>query len=208
MTSPNSRRTTSLDEQTLNIPNASGKLFIISAPSGAGKTTLCNAVLAQFPEIAYSVSTTTRSPRSGEENGKDYFFVSEEAFVSGIHQKKWAEWAKVHDNYYGTSADFINAHIERGEDILLDIDVQGTRQIITQFPDSITIFIMPPSLEALRERMASRGTDSMDVIAKRLKNAEEEMAHKDMYRHVIVNDNLETATAELTNLIKTCRTAG
>ena len=190
-------------------PNRSGKapgrLFIVSAPSGAGKTTLCNAVLQRFTDIVYSVSTTTRAPRPGEENGKDYFFVSEEEFVSGINQNKWAEWAKVHDYYYGTSSEFIHDHLFRGEDILLDIDILGTLQILKQFPDSITIFIMPPSLAILKERMRSRGTDSREVMAKRLKNAEEEIAQKNLYRHIIVNDNLDTATAELVNIIQTCR---
>ncbi|MBU4317363.1 MAG: guanylate kinase [Proteobacteria bacterium] len=179
-----------------------GNLFILSAPSGAGKTTLCRAVLAQYPEIKYSVSSTTRAPRKGEEDGKDYFFVTEEKFLSGIHQGKWAEWAKVHDHYYGTDADFIKTSLSRGEDILLDIDVQGTLQILKEFPRSVSIFIMPPSREALETRMTARGTDSPEVIAKRMRNAEEEMTQRDLYCHIIINRDLDEAIAELTHLIE------
>ena len=112
---------------------------------------------------------------------------------------------KGHDHYYGTAADFIKAHLSKGEDILLDIDVQGTRQILKQFPDSITIFIMPPSMEVLKQRMTSRGTDSMEVIARRLDNAKQEIAQRDLYQHIIINDDLKTAEAELINLIQTSR---
>jgi guanylate kinase len=184
-----------------------GTLFILSAPSGAGKTTLCRAILKRFPEIRYSVSSTTRAPRKGEENGKDYFFLTEKEFLSGIAKGKWAEWARVHDYYYGTDADFIQTCLSRGEDILLDIDVQGTLEIMKQFPESITIFILPPSLDALESRMKARGTDSPEVIARRMRNAEEEMARKDLYRHLIINADLGTAIADLTRLIETYRDA-
>ena len=174
-----------------------GVLFVISAPSGAGKSTLCRAVLDRFADLVYSVSYTTRSPRSGEQNGKDYHFITKDEFEKGIAHNRWAEWAEVHGYYYGTSADFLNQVLSAGRDILLDIDIQGTRKIRQRYPDGVTIFIMPPSLETLKSRLQSRGTDSPEVIAVRLKNADEEMAQKDLYHHIIINDRLTDAIAEL-----------
>jgi guanylate kinase len=174
-----------------------GVLFVISAPSGAGKSTLCRAVLDRFADLVYSVSYTTRSPRSGEQNGKDYHFITKDEFEKGIASGRWAEWAEVHDHYYGTSADFLNQELSVGRDILLEIDIQGTRKILQRYPDGVTIFIMPPSLETLKSRLQSRGTDSPEVIAVRLKNADEEMAQKDLYQHIIINDRLTDAVAEL-----------
>ena len=174
-----------------------GFLFIISAPSGAGKSTLCHAALAHFPDLVYSISYTTRSPRSREQNGVDYHFIAKEEFEKGIACGRWAEWAEVHNHYYGTCADFVDEKLRLGRDILLDIDIQGTRQILQRYPDGVTIFIMPPSLETLEFRLKSRGTDSPEVIAVRLKNAQEEMAHKNLYRHIITNDRLADAVAEL-----------
>lgn len=178
-----------------------GRLFIVSAPSGAGKTTLCKAVLDHFPDMKYSVSTTTRKPRPGEMPGVDYFFISKEEFLDRIEKDQWAEWALVHENYYGTSARYINDQISVGEDVLLDIDVQGAKQILKRYPESITIFIMPPAFEVLRERMISRGSDGMAVIEKRLLNARQEMDQKDLYQHIIINDRLEEAKARLIALI-------
>jgi len=172
-------------------------LFVISAPSGAGKSTLCRAVLDRFPDLVYSVSSTTRSPRSGEQNGKDYHFITKDEFEKGMARGRWAEWAEVHDHYYGTSADFLNGELSGGRDILLDIDIQGTRKILQRYPDAVTIFIMPPSLETLKSRLQSRGTDSPEAIAVRLQNAAEEMAQKDLYRHIIINDRLTDAVGEL-----------
>ena len=177
--------------------NKRGILFIISAPSGAGKSTLCRAVLDRFTDLVYSVSYTTRSPRSGEQKGVDYHFIVKDEFEKGIASGRWAEWAEVHDHYYGTSADFLDGELSIGRDILLDIDIQGTRQILQRYPDGVTIFIMPPSLETLKSRLQSRGTDSPEVIAVRLQNAREEMAQKNLYRHIITNDRLTDAVAEL-----------
>jgi guanylate kinase len=188
-------------------PAASRKafIFIISAPSGAGKTTLCKAARAAFTDMRYSVSFTTRAPRPGEENGRDYVFVTAPEFEAGIRGGRWAEWAQVHGNYYGTSAEVLAQCLASGCDILLDIDVQGAGQICARFPESVTIFIMPPSLEALRQRLVARGTDRPEVIAMRLINAEREMAQREAYRHVIVNDDLERAIAELIHLIASYR---
>ena len=183
-------------------------IFIVSAPSGAGKTTLCKAALAVFADMRYSVSFTTRAPRPGEENGRDYVFVTAPEFEAGIRAGRWAEWAQVHGNYYGTSADVLAQSLSSGCDILLDIDVQGAQQICARFPESVTIFIMPPSLEVLRQRLVSRGTDRPEVIAMRIENAEREMAQRDVYRHVIVNDDLETAITELIHIIDSYRNGG
>lgn len=184
------------------IMNANGRLFILSAPSGAGKTTLCRALMKHFNDMLYSVSNTTRAPRKGETDGIDYHFISREDFTAGIKEGKWAEWAEVHGNYYGTSADFLDMELAAGKNIILDIDVEGTMQIIKRYPDSVTIFIMPPTREILRKRIESRGSDSREVIEKRLKNAELEMARRDLYRHVIVNDSLDEAIAELVGIVE------
>ncbi len=179
-----------------------GLLFIISGPSGAGKTTLSRAVLDRFADMLYSISYTTREPRNGEQDGIDYYFISRDDFKKRIDNGKWAEWAEVHGNYYGTSAEFLDNGLASGRDILLDIDVQGTIQILERYPDSITVFIMPPSLETLGKRLELRGTDSKAVIARRLVNAEKEMAKKDLYRHVVVNDQLSEAIEKLISIME------
>ncbi len=178
-----------------------GKLFIVSAPSGAGKTTLCNALRSRFPTLAYSVSHTTRTPRKNEVDGRDYFFISKERFKKKIKQGKWAEWAQVHGNYYGTSAEQLNEWLTAGRHILLDIDAAGAAQIKSIFPQSIAVFIMPPSIEALEKRLRSRGTDSEEEIRKRIAHAHREIAGRDFYDHVIVNDRLEDAIEALSGLI-------
>lgn len=182
-----------------------GKLFIISAPSGAGKTTLCNALLKRFPDIHYSISHTTRSPRGNEKHGVDYFFIAKEDFKKKIKEGYWAEWAEVHGNFYGTSHGFLIQHLGQGLDVLLDIDVQGTRQILEGYPDSVTIFVMPPSMDALRFRLESRGTDTPEVIERRLRDASNEMDQHEFYRHVIVNDHLDKAVNQLIELVATYR---
>ena len=174
-----------------------GHLFIISAPSGAGKTTIAKAVLQKFKDMCYSISYTTRKPRAEERDGVDYHFVSKQDFKNGIKKARWAEWAEVYGNYYGTSAEFIEKKLSSGCDILLDIDVQGTLQILKHHPDSVTVFILPPSINALRKRLEMRGTDSQAVIEKRLINAKKEMAQKKIYRHIIVNDELSAAIDEI-----------
>lgn len=170
-----------------------GRLFVVSAPSGAGKTTLCRAARSQLPDLVYSVSSTTRAPRDGEVEGKDYFFVTEAHFCEGIETGQWVEWARVHDNYYGTSARFLENHLDAGRNVLLDIDVQGAAQILQHYPDAVTIFIMAPSMEILRQRLTDRGLDDATVIDKRLKNAQAEMDCQGMFGHVVVNDHLEAA---------------
>jgi len=178
-----------------------GNLFIISAPSGAGKTTLCNALLKKFPDLQYSISHTTRKPRTGESDGVDYFFITADEFRHNIEQGTWAEWAKVHDHFYGTSAEFINRHLSNGKDILLDIDVNGARQILARYPHSISIFIMPPTFETLEKRLQKRGTDSDAIIVKRLENAKTEIEQKSFYKHIVVNDSLSEAIEMLSAII-------
>lgn len=179
-----------------------GRLFILSAPSGTGKTTLCRALMKHFRDMLYSVSFTTREPRKDEISGADYHFISREDFAGKIKEGKWAEWAEVHGNFYGTSAEFLDEALASGRDVLLDIDVEGTRQILNRYPDSITVFIMPPDFEILRKRIESRGSDSREVIERRLKNAEREMAQKDLYRHVIINDSLDEAVADIVSIVE------
>ena len=182
-----------------------GRLFIISAPSGGGKTTLSKALLSRFNDILYSVSYTTRPPRKGERNGVDYYFIQKKDFEKRIKSGHWAEWAEVHGNYYGTSGEFLEKGLASGRDMLLDIDVQGTLQILKNYPDSITIFIMPPSLETLRKRLEMRRTESRATIKRRLLTAEKEMAQKNLYRYIIVNDQLSVSIEKLVAIIEQYR---
>lgn len=185
--------------------NKHGRLFIISAPSGTGKTTLCKAVLNRFADMLFSVSFTTRMPRNGEQHGVDYNFISKNDFIKKIENGKWVEWAQVYGNYYGTCSESVNTGLASGKDILLDIDVQGTIQILKQYPESIAVFIIPPSIEALRHRLKSRGTDTGEIIEKRLKAARLEMEKKNLYHHVVVNDKLQEAAEELIGIIQRYR---
>jgi guanylate kinase len=163
-------------------------------------------VRQRLPDLRYSVSHTTRSPRGGEKNGVDYYFITETAFRKGINTDMWAEWAIVHGNYYGTSAEFIDRTLGKGCDVLLDIDVQGMEQILKRYPDSVTIFIMPPSLAVLQHRLQLRGTDSAASISERLDNTAAEIKRRQHYRHIVVNDRLEEAVEELTAIIAAGRT--
>ncbi len=183
----------------------SGCLFVVSAPSGAGKTTLCRQIRKQFPELRYSISYTTRKPRTGEIDGRDYHFIDKESFQNGIAGRRWAEWAIVHGHYYGTSADFIDRELSAGHDILLDIDVQGAFQILERYPDAVTIFIEPPTMEILRKRLELRNTDAPSEIERRLAEAKSEMSKKDRYRYVIVNDELSRAVQSLAAIIERYR---
>jgi guanylate kinase len=179
-----------------------GHIFILSAPSGAGKTTLCKAILNRYQDILYSVSYTTRPPRTGEVNGVDYYFISKKKFIEDIKNDKWAEWAQVHGYFYGTPAEFLNKNLSEGKDVLLDIDIQGMIQVLNRYAtDTITFFILPPSMEILKKRLELRGTDSAETIAARLVNAEEEISKKNLYHHVIINDQLSSAVSELLAII-------
>jgi len=184
---------------------SNARIFIVSAPSGAGKTTLCTRLRAHCPDLHYSISYTTREPRPGEKNGKDYHFITREDFLEKRAHDYWAEWDRVHDHYYGTAAVFLTESLSRGRDVLMDIDIQGAMQIRERFPDAVTVFIMPPSLDVLKQRLVLRGTDNRAVIETRLRNAVKEMEQKDLYGYVIVNDDLETATQALIAIVKRYR---
>lgn len=179
-----------------------GKLFIISAPSGAGKSTLIRQVLRRFDMLSYSISHTTRAPRKNEIHGQDYFFITSEEFEEKIDKGDWLEWAKVHDNYYGTSKDFVNNTLAKGQSLILDIDVQGAKQILAAGIDAVTIFIMAPSFEILAQRLKDRGTDAQAVIEKRLENARQEIEQKDLYQYCVVNDDLDKAIESLCRIFE------
>ena len=185
-------------------PNST-HLFIISAPSGGGKTTLCREVRKNFPDMLYSVSYTTRKPRKREQDGVDYHFIGKNEFITRIDDGKWAEWALVHGNYYGTDSTFLDEGLIAGHDILLDLDVQGTRQLLKRYAECVAIFIRPPSLKVLQRRLEARGSDSAEAISVRLRNAEKEIVQQDLYHHVIVNDQLSIAIEELISIIEKYR---
>nr|WP_319395446.1 guanylate kinase [uncultured Desulfobacter sp.] len=178
------------------------KLFIVSAPSGAGKTTLVTQLLKRFPDLVYSISHTTRAPRPGEVHGREYFFTDKGRFMEMVEAGRMLEWAQVHGNCYGTSASFVQERLAAGQSVLLDIDVQGGRQIMDFGLECASIFIMAPSLEVLEQRLRGRGTDAEEVIRTRLENAKGEMAQKSFYNHVVVNDVLDEAVAELVGIVE------
>jgi len=178
-----------------------GTLFVLSAPSGTGKTTICNQLRRLVSDLVFSVSSTTRAPRAGERPGIDYHFVTIAEFERKIEAGLWAEWARVHGNYYGTSAEFLDAALAKRQTVLLDIDVQGAQQIRKRYPDCVTVFMMPPSMEALQARLEARQTDNAATITKRLANARAEIAQKHRYHHIIVNDDLQMAVDEMIALI-------
>lgn len=174
-----------------------GNLYIVAAPSGAGKTTLVRRLLAEDSAIRLSISYTTRAPRTGEENGREYHFVDIATFKTMIAQGDFLEWAEVHGNFYGTSKSWISSEMAAGRDVLLEIDWQGAQQVRQHFPQAIGVFILPPSLEVLAQRLRGRGTDAEEVIARRLAAAGEEMRHVGEFDYVIINDDLEQALADL-----------
>lgn len=182
-----------------------GRLIVVSAPSGAGKTTLCQQVLERLSAITKSISTTTRPPRLGEKSGVDYFFVTENEFKKMISEKRFAEWARVHDHFYGTDKKFIEQKIEEGIDVLLSIDVQGGFQLKKHYPEAILIFIHPPSLEELKRRLLKRKLDSEPSIEKRLREAQKELEASKRYECHVVNDEFLKALSELMALIESVR---
>lgn len=174
-----------------------GSLFVIAAPSGAGKTTLTRMALAQNPRLALSVSTTTRAPRPGEQDRVHYHFVSVDAFKQMQAAGDFLESAEVHGNFYGTTRRGIEALLSEDRDVILEIDWQGAQQIRKIYPKSVGIFIVPPSFDVLEKRLQGRGQDSAEVIAQRVANAREELRHLDEFPYVIINENLDEALAEL-----------
>ena len=182
-----------------------GSLYVIAAPSGAGKTTLTRLALAQNPRLALSVSTTTRAPRPGEEDGVHYHFVSVEAFKAMQAGGEFLESAEVHGNFYGTTRSGIEALLSEDRDVILEIDWQGAQQVRRIYPESVGIFIVPPSFDVLETRLQGRGQDSAEVIARRVANAREELQHLDEFPYVIINENLEEALAELLAVFSAAR---
>jgi len=185
-----------------------GLLIVISAPSGTGKTTLTHMLLKEFPDMEFSVSYTTRKPRPGEVNGKDYFFVDRETFEKMIEEGDFLEWAEVYGNLYGTSKSQVLKALNEGKDILLDIDTQGALQVKKNFPEAVLIFILPPSFKELERRLRSRGTDDEETIEKRLKIARVEVERAPLYDYIVVNDRLEKAYEKLKSIViaEKCRT--
>ncbi|WP_163329217.1 guanylate kinase [Desulfurobacterium thermolithotrophum] len=181
--------------------NLKGLLIVISAPSGTGKTTLSHKLLETFPSMEFSISYTTRKPRKGEVNGRDYFFVDKETFKSMIKEGDFLEWAEVYGNLYGTSKSQVMKALEKGKDILLDIDTQGALQVKKNFPEAVLIFILPPSLRELERRLRKRGTDDEETIKKRLRIAREEIKKAFFYDYLLINDDLEVAFEKLRSII-------
>jgi guanylate kinase len=178
-----------------------GTLFVVSAPSGAGKTTLCRETRLRVPELAYSVSTTTRPPRPGEQDGVDFWFVSPEEFDRLRRQGEFAEWAEVHGNLYGTRASTLEAALSRGQDVLLDIDTQGAAQLRRRYPEAVLVFIVAPSLRELEQRLRERASDAEAEIARRLARARQEIALWRTYDYLVVNRDVKEAVDQLTAII-------
>jgi guanylate kinase len=182
--------------------NRPGRLFVITAPSGAGKTSLIDALVRADPSLKLSVSYTTRAPRPGEKDGVDYHFVDEPAFLGMQQRGEFLESAEVHGYRYGTSKKVITEALARGEDLILEIDWQGARQVRRIYPGCVGIFILPPSIEELERRMRSRGQDADPVIRRRLDNARGEMEHAGEFHYAIINKDFDTARQELAAIIQ------
>ena len=179
-----------------------GILIVVSGFSGAGKGTLMKRLLSTYDNYALSVSMTTRSPRQGEENGREYFFVSRDAFEEKIGQDGLIEYACYCDNYYGTPREYVEKQLEDGKDVILEIEIQGALKVKEKFPTALLLFVMPPTVEELKRRLEGRGTESAEVIAKRLKRASEEAEGIENYDYIVINDNLEVCVQEMHSLIE------
>ncbi|HGG59945.1 MAG TPA: guanylate kinase [Gammaproteobacteria bacterium] len=178
-----------------------GSLFIVSAPSGAGKTSLIHALLQMLDGVTESVSATTRAPRPGEEDGRDYHFLDEDSFRERLASGDFLEHAEVFGNFYGTLKSTVMESLAAGDDVILDIDWQGARQVRKQWPDAISIFILPPSRDALEQRLRGRGQDSDEVIRDRMRQARDEMSHYNEYDYLVINDDFEQAAADFSAIL-------
>ncbi|MDY3973166.1 guanylate kinase [uncultured Veillonella sp.] len=184
-----------------------GILIVLSGPSGAGKGTICAALRKEMPNLVYSVSMTTRAPRVGEEEGISYFFRSKEEFQQLIEDDAFLEYAKVYDNYYGTPKQHVMNLLSEGKSVILEIDIQGAMQVKERFSEAVFIYIVPPSLDILSNRLRDRGTDATDVINKRLSKASSELALAHRYDYIVVNDELDEAVEKVASILRaeTCR---
>ncbi len=185
--------------------NIQGKLFIIAAPSGGGKTSLVNALLAGDPRLTLSVSHTTRDPRPGETNGKQYHFIAKDEFLELVRQQAFIEHAEVFGHHYGTLAGELDNQLANGRDMILEIDWQGAAQVRRAFPRCSSVFILPPSMEALRQRLSRRAQDSAEVINSRMRNAQAEISHCAEFDYLVINEDFDTALADLRAIIQSTR---
>ena len=183
----------------------SGTLFIVATPSDAGKTTLVSHLLEHDSQVRHSISFTTRAPRNGEQDGREYHFIDVQHFLAMRERGEFAEWAEVHGNFYGTSRHWLEQRMSEGCDMLLEIDWQGAQQMRKQFPEAVSIFILPPSIAELERRLRNRGSDSEDVIARRVAGALGEMRHVAEFDFVIINKDLDVALDELRAAVRASR---
>ncbi len=182
--------------------NQKGKIFVVSAPSGSGKTTIVRNTLKEIPELEFSVSATTRNRREAEVDGKDYFFISEAEFEEKIRKDEFIEWEQFYDYYYGTLKSYVDHKINSGKSIVLELDVKGAVNMKKSYPDSVLIFIMPPSLEVLKNRLINRKTESERDLQKRFERAEMELGYKDNFDYVVVNEKLNFAKNQVLEIVK------
>ncbi len=188
-------------------PATTGQLFIVSAPSGVGKSTIIRRVIATWPTLKFSVSSTTRPIRSGEVAGKDYHFLSMEEFLRGMSSGRFLEWAEVHGHLYGTDRHPVEEWLKAGNDVLLDIDVQGARLVHCAYPAAQTIFILPPSMQVMEERLRNRATETGEQLAVRVAAARLEILESPWYDYIIINDNLQEATEDLKAILRAGRSS-
>jgi guanylate kinase len=187
----------------IKIGNRRGLCFVLSSPSGAGKTTISRKLLATDNELAISISATTRAPRPGEVDGKDYFFVTKEKFREMVNNNEFIEHAEVFGNFYGTPKSFVEGQLTLGKDVIFDIDWQGTEQLTSKMPDDVvSVFILPPSMMELERRLRERAQDDEETVRKRMKKASREISHWDDYSYVIVNINLDQALVDVENILR------
>ncbi len=187
--------------------NTRGLLLVVSAPSGAGKTTICRKFLKQNNMVKYAISTTTRAPREGEQDGEDYYFTSKENFQKMISEEAFLEYAQVYNQFYGTSKDAVNNLLNNGYNVLIDVDTQGAASIRKLIPESIHIFILPPSLKILEQRLRNRGKDSDEVIRLRLSEAKKEIHQSYLYQYIIINDEIDHAVDTMQSILVAQRAA-
>ena len=190
------------DPHTSEPTEGRGILFVVSSPSGGGKGTLIQRVLNKVPNLSYSVSFTTRAPRNGEVDGREYFFVASEKFEQMVAAGEFLEWAHVHGKLYGTHRQQVAREISEGRDIILEVDVQGAASVRALMADSVSIFILPPSFEVLRQRLQARGTDSPEELDLRLRNAPTELKDYSAFQYVIINDDVDRAAGEMTAIVQ------